>query len=410
MDESRRLSIALLHYSASPVVGGVEAVVTHHSRLMAAAGHDVRILAGRGEQASLPVPFVPLPLMDSREPQIESLKAQLDAGHAPPELEPLIALLEASLAEELETVDVVIAHNICSLHKNLALTAALHRLQRSGRFRRLIVWHHDLAWATPRYRAELHPGFPWDLLRTDWGAEHVVVSQARRHELAELLGIRPEAITVIPNGIDVSRLLKLEPNSLDLIHRLRLDQADPILLLPVRITPRKNIELALRVLGEVRRCYPKAALVVTGPPGPHNPANEAYFGQLLAQRGELGLEAAAHFLAEIHQGYVPDAVVGDLYQIADLLFLPSREEGFGIPLLEAAFQRVPVFCADIAALRELGGEQVTYFDLEASPESIAALMIERLKRHPDHAFRARAWREATWEAIYRRSIAPLLDR
>jgi glycosyltransferase involved in cell wall biosynthesis len=407
---SPSLSIALLHYSAPPVVGGVESVIAHHARWMTAAGHAVRIVAGRGDQSSLPVPFVHIALADSRGPQIEALKAELDAGRPPPELEAITAQLEASLASELRGVDLVLAHNVCSLHKNLALTAALHRLHESRVIRRLVIWHHDLAWTTPRYRAELHPGYPWDLLRKDWGAEHVVVSVTRQRELANLLGIMPEGITVVPNGVDPRQLLKLEPSTLDLIRRLHLDEADPILLLPVRITPRKNIELALNVVAELRRDYPEAMLIVTGPPGPHNPANARYFEHLLTLRRQLGLGTVAHFLAEIQGEYVPDEVIADLYKIADLLLLPSKEEGFGIPLLEAAFHRLPAFCADIPTLRELGGAEVTYFRLDATPGSIAQRISARLHGNRDHAFRARAWREATWEAVYTRHIAPLIER
>lgn len=410
MSNAARMSVALLHYTAPPVVGGVESVIGHHARLMSAAGHDVRVLAGRGEQASLPVPFVPIPLVDSRHPRVEALKIDLDAGRAPPDLEVLTSDLESWLAKELESVDLVIAHNVCSLHKNLALTAALHRLHQSGALRRLILWHHDLAWTTPRYQAELHPGHPWDLLRTHWGAEHVVVSATRRDELAGLLGIPSETITVVPNGIDPAGLLKLEPLTADLIRRLRLDAANPILLLPVRITPRKNIELALRVLAEVRRAFPQAVLIVTGPPGPHNPANARYLEDLQALRAELALQDAAHFLAEVHDGFLPDAVIADLYQIADLLFLPSREEGFGIPVLEAAFHRLPVFCADIPTLREVAGRDADFFDLDAPPAEIAGRILSRLHQDRVHASRARAWREATWEAVYERHLAPLMVR
>lgn len=402
-------SIALLHYAAPPVVGGVETVLAHHARLMAAAGHDVRVLAGRGEQASLPVPFLHVPLMDSRHPRVEAAKAALDSGRPPPDLESLAFELESLLAEALAPADIVIAHNVCSLHKNLALTAALHRLCARHTLRRLLLWHHDLAWTTPRYQAELHPGYPWDLLRTDWGAEHVAVSAARRDELATLLGIPPQAITVVPNGVDPAGLLKLEPLTVNLIHRLRLDRAAPILLLPVRITPRKNIELAVEVLAELRPTLPEAALVVTGPPGPHNPANARYFEQLLELRSSLGLQGAVHFLAEVHDGVLADAVIADLYQVADLLFLPSREEGFGIPLLEAALHRLPVFCADIATLRALGQGEAFYFDLGSPPAEIAACIARHVGEHREHAFRARAWREATWDAIYARHIAPLIE-
>ena len=62
--------MALLHYAAPPVVGGVESVLGHHARLMADAGHQVRVVAGRGEQMDARIPFVHLPLADSRHPQV----------------------------------------------------------------------------------------------------------------------------------------------------------------------------------------------------------------------------------------------------------------------------------------------------------------------------------------------------
>jgi hypothetical protein len=42
------MKIALLHYSAPPIVGGVESVLGQHARLMADAGHAVRVVAARG--------------------------------------------------------------------------------------------------------------------------------------------------------------------------------------------------------------------------------------------------------------------------------------------------------------------------------------------------------------------------
>ena len=43
------MNVALLHYSAPPIVGGVESVLAHHARLLSEAGHNVRVIAGRGE-------------------------------------------------------------------------------------------------------------------------------------------------------------------------------------------------------------------------------------------------------------------------------------------------------------------------------------------------------------------------
>jgi len=101
-------------------------------------------------------------------------------------------------------------------------------------------------------------------------------------------------------------------------------------------------------------------------------------------------------------------VVADFFRLADALFLPSREEGFGIPLVEAAFARLPVFCADIPPLRDLGGDDAAYFSPDADPEAVAALIAARLRADPAYRFAARARRSFTWESIYAAHIEPLL--
>lgn len=403
------MKVALLHYSAPPVVGGVETVLAQHARLMADAGHEVTIIAGRGGQFDPRIRFVSLPLVDSRHPDILAAKARLDQGIAPDNFRALTEAIFDEIAPALTGVDILIAHNVCSLHKNLPLTAALHRLLEQAGSPRLILWHHDLAWTTPRYHTELHDGAPWDLLRRAWpGAANVVVSDLRQQELSGLYGIAREEIPVIPNGVDIAAFFKLEAQTQALIGRLRLLEAGPLLLLPVRITPRKNIELALGALAALRERMPGARLIVTGPLGPHNPANAGYFGRLKSLCMELGIEEAAYFLAELSDGFLPDAVIADCYRLADALIFPSREEGFGIPVLEAGLTGIPVFCADIPPLRALGGEEVSYFLPDDDPEHIAELIAERLAGDPVFRLRARVRQAYTWERVYAGLIAPLL--
>ncbi|HSK88796.1 MAG TPA: hypothetical protein VK880_10580, partial [Anaerolineales bacterium] len=132
--------IALLHYSAPPIVGGVESVLGVHARLMADAGHQVRIVAGRGEQTDPRIPFIHLPTADSRHPEVLAIKAELDAGRVPAGFDELTAALTANLNEALEGVDILIAHNVCSLNKNLPLTAAVRNLANSSQ-PRIVLWH-----------------------------------------------------------------------------------------------------------------------------------------------------------------------------------------------------------------------------------------------------------------------------
>jgi len=403
------MKIALLHYSSPPVVGGVENVLAHHARLMAKAGHEVLILSGRGERFDERIQVHILPAFNSRHPEVLKVKRLLDKGDCTPAFDRLSAQIREELQAVLKGTDLLIAHNVASMHKNLALTAALHEAYTTSGFPRLILWHHDLAWTTPRYRSELHAGYPWDLVHSDWEkATHVTVSNLRRQELSEMLGIAQESIRVIPNGVDISTFFKFEAQTIQLVEQLQLITTDPLLLLPARLTPRKNIELALRVLVELRKEYPRAALLVTGPEGPHNPANATYKKKLFQLRDELKLQGVIHFLAEVSPGYIPDAIIADFYRLADALIFPSLEEGFGIPMLEAAFNSMPIFCADIPVLRELGGEDVSYFDPDATPRSIARQIHGRLEGEITSRWARRAKHGFGWASIYAAFIEPLI--
>ena len=403
------MKIAILHYSVPPIVGGVESVIAHHARLMSANGHSVRLIAARGESVNDQIPLTAVPLADSRHVRVAEMKDQLDRGEVTAKFESLRDELAKQLQEVLSGVDILIAHNVCSLSKNLALTAALHQLHTSKKLPRLILWHHDLAWTTPRYQPELHDGYPWDLLRTDWGnITHVVVSELRRTELANLMKLDPASTHVIPNGVDATRFYKLESQTQTLLEQTHLLDNAPILLLSVRVTPRKNIELALHTLFELRKHFPQAALVVTGPLGPHNVDNLKYFELLTSLRKQLGLQDSAHFLAELMDSFLPDEVIADFYRIADALFLPSREEGFGIPLIESAFSHLPAFCADIPSLRELGLSDAAFFSPDEDPAKVATMLAEYFKSSLSARLAMRVRSSFRWEAIYRHHIAPIL--
>ena len=372
------MKIALLHYSSPPIVGGVESVLAHHARLMNKAGHQVTIIVGRGKSYDERFPVHVFPRMDSRHPDVMQVKSLLDKGNYTTAFDILRDEINNELTDELKKYDVLIAHNIASLHKNLPLTAAIYEASKQPGFPKLILWHHDLAWTTPRYKHDMHDGYPWNLLRTPWkGVKQVVVSEMRRQELSALLGIEKADIQVIPNGVNLNAFYKLEARTIQIVDQLNLFEADPLFLLPVRLTPRKNIELALQILAKLVNDFPKAMLVITGPEGPHNPANKGYKEKLLKLRNELNLQGIVHFLAESTPDMLPDAVIADFYRLGNALLFPSREEGFGIPIIEAAFSSMPVFCADIQVLRELAGEDASYFDPEGDPKEIAKLIVNQ---------------------------------
>ena len=412
---SRALTIAILHYAGPPTVGGVEATMAAHARVMARAGHRVRMVAGRVGDLGPDVEVFADPLLASRGPEVEPLARELAAGRAGPAFDALVERIGERLSAALRGVDVAIVHNVLSLHKNLAFTAALRRVHAAGMAPRLLAWCHDFAWRDPLYLPELHAGAPWDLLRTAWpGVRYVVVSADRRAMLAELLGLPESDIAVVTPGVDLAAFLKLEPETVELVERLDLLAADPLLLLPARITRRKRVELAIAIAGALARGGLRPRLVVTGPPGPHNPSNAAYLEQLKRAREAGGAAASVVFLYEVfadREGRprpVTDAMLADLYKLADGLLMPSQSEGFGIPLIEAGLVGLPIFCSDIAPFRESAGEAALRFDPDAPPEAIAARIAGALRADARAALRRRVRLEYTWEAIYQRDIVPLL--
>ncbi len=408
------MRVAILHYAAPPTVGGVESTIYHHARLLAQVGYGVQVIAGRGKPFDPRVELRLIPRLYSKHPQVLAVKRYLDQGLTNEAFQRLRDELDKELSAVLVGSEVCIVHNAITLHKNLALTAALRQLSEREDVR-LIAWCHDFAWRRPQYRSELHPGYPWDLLRQPWpGVTYVAVSRAQREELAELFGWPPERVQVVPPGVDPWTLLRLRPQTAELVNTLGLLEAEMVLLLPARITRRKNIELGLRITAALHEQGHQAHLVVTGPPGPHNPANVAYLKRLQHLRHELGLERYVHFLYEqgtLEQPFIPDdAMMAELYMVADALLFPSKQEGFGIPVLEAGLARLPIFCSDIPPFKESGGTEITVFGLDEEPHRIARQIVEVLAADPAYRLRRRVLEEYTWQQIVKNKVLPLLER
>lgn len=408
------IRIAILHYAGPPTIGGVESTIAHHANALLDQGYAVRLIAGNSLKSDDErIECRSNPLFGSSHADILQVKGELDRGEVTPRFHELVQRIEQQLTDALADCAVCIAHNVHSLHKNLALTAALANIGQRGDVR-LISWAHDLAWTNPRYERELHAGYPYDLLRQAWpSTQYVTISDMRQAELSALIGLPPEQIPVIHGGIDPPSFLKWTPTMRMLEARLHLLDADGVLLLPARLTRRKNIEFGLRVLADLRQLSQRDyRLVVTGPPGPHNPTNRSYLDDLLALRHELQIEDSAHFVYALSDTAEPllldDDTLANLYQVCDALIFPSEQEGFGIPILEAALVRLPVFCSDIPPLRETGQDDVYAFDLAASPRQVAQAILDHLTRETAPRLLVRIRHQFRWDVIVRTQLVPLL--
>ncbi len=415
MDQTQITGI--LHYSLPPVTGGVEAVIQAQARLISRKNMPLVLIGGRGNRAALPsqAQFVQIDLLDTQALEILELNAQLEKGELPENFERCTERIMQSLQQVIRSADHLIVHNVFTKHFNLPLTAALHRLLDRGDIRHLIAWCHDFTWTSPNSRHKVHPGYPWDLLRTYRPeVDYVAVSESRKEDLAELFGVASDSIRVIYNGVDPNKLLGLSPEGAALIERLDLLASDLVILMPVRVTQAKNIEYALKLMAALKTRLKNPLLILTGPPDPHEPQSMAYYESLRALRKQLDVDANMHFVFESgpdpEQPYLIDElVVGDLFRVSDLLFMPSHREGFGMPVLEAGLAGVPVISTSIPASQEIGRDSLLLINPDLDPDELAGQLLDLLDHNPISRLRQRVRQEYTWDAIFDRQLMPLLS-
>jgi len=360
-----------MHYTAAPVLGGVEAIVESHRKLLAGAGWPVRVVAGRGDCELIAE-------VDSRHPEVEAIAVALSRGaDVSARFDGLKALLREKLSASLRDCDLVIAHNVMTMPFNLPLAAALPEAGPP-----ILAWTHDIAWVNPLYAKFQRPGWPYDLLhRPQPKTAYLAISELRREQLCEAYGLDPGGVQVVPNGVDRAAVLGLRPESVRFGRRAGFLDADPLVLVPFRITRRKRIELAIRAADELRHKWPALKIVVSGPLGPHSTDGAAYFEELRAERRRLHVDDRViflHELAERGRHPVDDEMMGELYQLAGAVLLTSESEGFGLPVLEAGLARVAVVCSDLPVFREAGGDDLWTFPVEAPAGSVAAALGEAL--------------------------------
>ncbi len=216
---------------------------------------------------------------------------------------------------------------------------------------------------TPRaWKTRFHPVFRRVLDRSVRRADRVItVSRHTRRDLVADLGLRPEKIAVVYNGIDEA-YRPLDKAVVERTVREKVGSSDPYLLYVGRFDPYKNVAGLVRAFaGFIRNRTDRPRLVLAGHPDPRYPeAAEAV--------AELNLSSRVDFL----DGVGEEELVA-LYNGARALVLPSLYEGFGLPPLEAMACGTPVIVSDRGSLPEVVGEAGILINPESSNELTAAI-------------------------------------
>ena len=171
----------------------------------------------------------------------------------------------------------------------------------------------------------------------------ICVSEYTASEARRLLDVPDEKIAVTPHGVDP--VFRHEPHTQQVdetLRRLRLPRGG--ILYVGSSEKRKNLVtlvMAYMTLGRRRRLPP---LVLAGP------------GSDWAQAGSYsGPQIVA-------TGYLERADVRSLMAASAALVLPSLEEGFGLPVVEAMAAGLPVVCSRDTALAEVAGDAASLVD------------------------------------------------
>jgi glycosyltransferase involved in cell wall biosynthesis len=160
-------------------------------------------------------------------------------------------------------------------------------------------------------------------------------------------------VTAIPEAAD-DRFTSVRNPAGEAAWQARLGIRPPYIFYLGQWKAYKNLPLLFDAFTQVRKAHPEAQLVVAGD-DPRHPEVRQRAAQLPA--GSVVLP-----------GRLPESAVPDLYRGASVLVLPSRAEGFGLPVIEAMACGVPVVCSDLPVLREIADGVATFCD----PDDAAA--------------------------------------
>jgi glycosyltransferase involved in cell wall biosynthesis len=249
-----------------------------------------------------------------------------------------------------------------------------------------VVTVHDLYFleAPENTRAEIRRDYPALAGSHARRADAVItVSQSTADQVRTRLGVDPERIAICPNGPPPWTPARYHPRG----HILFMGT----------IEPRKNVPTLLRAYAELLAREPDAPPLVLA--GRLTPACATALDDLSTPP----LSGRAR-----HVGYVTGAEREQLYRDASMVVLPSFDEGFGLPALEAMTIGVPVVVSSRGALPEVVGTAGLFID----PDDVAGIasVMQRILTEPGLALRCSEAgvmqsRRFNWEA----SAARLLE-
>jgi glycosyltransferase involved in cell wall biosynthesis len=220
-------------------------------------------------------------------------------------------------------------------------------------------------------------------------SRHIITgSRFSRDEIVRRLGVNPEKITVIPDGVDTAFFSPRQPSEIEPVLS-SLGVRRPYILTLGSVRPHKNVGRVLKSFEKLKRetALPHQLVIVGKREG-------------FRINQELPVLAGDIWRDVVFTGFRGEKEIVALYAGADLFVFASLYEGFGLPPLEAMACGTPVAASRAASLPEVVGEAGAYFD-PYSVDDIGRTLLRLLTNPPErdqlaHKGRERAL-QMTWE-------------
>ncbi len=274
---------------------------------------------------------------------------------------------------------------------------------------KVIVTIHDTI--AERYPKLIFPTWRSRLLwtlKTRWALRQadllITVSEAARDSIVKTFGVRREAVDVVPDAADDAfHPLDRQFDGRRALAKYRIADNARIILHVGGLSPHKNLVTLVDAYARLIRekGSEDVTLVLVG-----DFQGDVFYSSYPALRqhvNRLGLVDRVIFT-----GFVPDSELIYLYNAAQMLVMPSFDEGFGLPAVEAMACGIPVIASRTGALLEVVADAGLFFDPRSS-EDLANCLVELLE-NPwlRHALAQKAICQArrySWERSARAALA-----
>jgi glycosyltransferase involved in cell wall biosynthesis len=230
---------------------------------------------------------------------------------------------------------------------------------------------------------------------TYWADRVIAVSGATKKEIMQIYGVPDSKISVIYNGV-VPQLFDLTTDPGIDKKQYNIGPMDPTVLFCGRLTLQKGPDLLIEAIPSILRSNANAKFIFAG--------DGDMRGSLESRARQLGVANAIRFL-----GYRNGKELIHLFKLAEVVCVPSRNEPFGIVVIEAWSAHKPVVVTQIGGPAEYVEHEVNGLKIYPNPDSVICGVrtmfsdFDRARRM-GHNGRKAVEERFTWDTIVEQTL------